>query len=115
VRIYVAGPYSAETEENMLSNVNAAIDVAIMLIQKGHDPIVPHLTHYIDRRAKARGIEIPYAWWLRYDRHLLIHCDALYYIRSSPGADYERGVADALDLPIYTAMEQVPDVVGNAA
>jgi len=58
MRIYVAGPYTAGTNDERLKNVKRSIDTAISLYEKGHAPYVPHLTHLIDERAKELGIVI---------------------------------------------------------
>lgn len=109
MRIYVAGPYTAETPEQVLDNVHRAIDAGLALIRIGHQPFIPHLTHWIEKRAqRTLGEGIPYAWYLEYDRFWLEQCEALLLIGSSPGAEQERRWAVVRSMPVYTALDQVP-------
>lgn len=119
MRIYIAGPYSAPTEAACLDNVHAAIDAGLALIEMGHDPFIPHLTHWVEKRAeRAHGGKLPYEFYLSYDRVWLAQCEAVLYLAYSPGADRERAHAAALGLPIYTALADVPSpdpIPGNGA
>lgn len=109
MKLYVSGPYTANTEEEVLDNVHKALDVGIALIKAGHHPFIPHLTHWIEKRAqRTLGEGMPYEWYLQYDRYWLTFCDALYYLAPSPGADLERGWALELGLPVYTRLADVP-------
>ena len=45
LKIYIAGPYSADTKEESLKNTKVVIDTAIELFQKGHYLYAPHPTH----------------------------------------------------------------------
>lgn len=108
--IYVMGPYTAETWDGKLRNTQRAMDVGVALIQKGHTPFIPHLTHYLDERAKQHGIELPNTFWYHYDFHWMPLCAAGFWIASSPGADQERAIMEQLGRPIYTDLNQVPDI-----
>lgn len=109
MRIYVAGPMTAETAELRLQNVHRAMDVALGLFQKGHDPVVPHLSFFLDEFAKKRGVTIPYEWWIRTTQDLMLTCDALFYIAPSPGADREQAIMAQLGRPTFTELIDVPD------
>jgi len=110
VKIYVAGPYSAETLSEREANVERALAVGLQLIARGHDPYIPHLTHYLDVFAKRYDMHISPEWYYRYDFHWMTICDALYFIGSSPGADREREIMESLHRPIYTSLDEVPKV-----
>jgi hypothetical protein len=110
LRIYVAGPLSAPTPALRLRNVRRAVRTGTALARLGHLPFVPHLTHYWDPDDRLLG----YDWWTAYDHVWLRLCEALYWLSPSPGADRERALAEALGLPIYTALADVP-AVGAAA
>jgi len=56
LKVYIAAPYSAEREEERRKNTEAVIDVALALFQKGHFPYIPHLTHWVDKRAKETDV-----------------------------------------------------------
>jgi len=108
MRIYIAGPYSSPDPGGKLANTNAAIDAGITLLKAGHAPFIPHLSHFVDRRARARGIRIDYEDWMALCFAHLEHCEALLLLASSPGADRELKFAEAHGLRIYHSLEAVP-------
>jgi hypothetical protein len=102
MRIYVAGPYTADTNGERVNNVEKAIDAAIGLYEKGHAPYVPHLTHFIDERAKELGIAIMREDYVRrWDKPWLEVCDALLLLADSPGAREELDTARNLGKEIF--------------
>lgn len=109
MRIYVAAPYSAPTSAQREVNAQRAIDAAIALMDKGHVPFVPHLSHFIEARMfEKQGVGRPWEFWMAQADELLQMCDALLYLDSSPGADIELARAKDLCLEIYYAVEDVP-------
>src|SRR2546430_11208554 len=108
--VYVAGPYSATTAQRRELNVDAAVDAGIAIFQRGHFPYVPHLTHYVDLRAKQTGITLEWEDFIRWDLPWLERCDALLYLGASKGADIERGLAEKLGKRIFASVEEVPAV-----
>lgn len=109
MKVYVAGPYTADDSDGVERNVRAAIEAAVAVIERGHTPYVPHLSHYLDQPARARGLALSWEFWMAYDDEWLMLCDALLYTRPSPGADIEKARAEALGLGIYTAADQLPE------
>lgn len=105
--IYIAGPYTAETEEGRLENVYQAFQVAAELLQRKHTPFIPHLTHFYDQWAARAGNRPSYEEYMAWDEAWLERCDALYFIGPSPGADREFAAAKNLGIPIFTQMWQV--------
>lgn len=103
MRIYVAGPYSGPTSDIVQVHVDHAMDVGRQLIFKGHNPFVPHYTHYMDHP------EIDYDKWLDLDIEWLAQCEALFLIAPSPGACREVDIAIAMGLPIYHSLDEVPN------
>lgn len=110
MKIYVAGPYSAPTHGERVENTMAAVDAGIRLLEAGHEPFIPHLTHFVNERAKDRGIEISYEEWLEYDEQWLYDCEAILHLASSNGADQERNVAEDIGLKIYDDISEVSEV-----
>ena len=106
--VYVAGPYSASTAERLERNVEAAVDAGIAVFQRGHFPYVPHLTHYVDLRAKQTGITLEWEDFISWDLPWLERCDALLYLGSSKGADIELRLAEKLGKRIFVSLEDVP-------
>jgi hypothetical protein len=112
LRIYVAGPYSpVEVEGNnkivvAARNVNRAIEIAIELIKKGHNPFVPHLNHYISIH-EGCPLNVP---WYKLDYSFVDHwAEGLFYIGHSYGADLELARAKKLGLKIFYSLEEVPN------
>lgn len=106
--IYVAGPYSAPTEDEILTNTTRAIDAGIDLIELGHVPFIPHMNGCWDRRAKERGTEYSHAFWLDWCLVWLAKCDALLFLGPSPGADIELEFARTNGMPVYRGWNEVP-------
>ena len=107
LKIYIAGPYSAETEEERAKNTESAIDAALILFQKGHFPYIPHLTHWIDKRAKKTNIAMEWEDYMKWHRPWLEACDAFLYLDSSKGADLELQAAKDLDKLIFYSIDDV--------
>lgn len=113
LKIYIAGPYSAETEEQRVKNVNAAIDASFDVFAKGHFPYVPHLTHFVDVRANEVGHNLSWEDYIRWDMPWVGVCDALLFLRSSRGADLELQEAKSLGKQIFYSLSEIPEVVGT--
>ena len=109
MRIYIAGPYTAATPDALEANAKNAIDAGLTVLQKGHVPFIPHLTHYVDLRAKEIKIEIGWNDYMKWDDAWLEQCDALLYLSSSKGADIERKRAESLGKIIFISLHDVPN------
>jgi hypothetical protein len=109
MKIYIAGPYSADTAAQRQANTTAAIDAGLAMLELGHYPFIPHLTHYVDKRAEELDIEMEWEDYIEWDSQFLQDCDAFLYLGSSTGADLERERAEELGLNIYTDIESVPE------
>lgn len=107
LRIYIAGPYSAKTPEQTLKNVEAAMDAGIRLYSKGHFPYIPHLTHFIDIRASKIGVVLKWEDYIKWDMAWLSMCDAVLYLGSSRGADYELQAANAMGKSVFYSVDDV--------
>jgi len=113
LKIYIAAPYSAETEEERNKNVQVAIDAAIALFQKGHFPYIPHLTHWVDKRAKETKGAMEWEDYMKWHKPWLKICDAFLYFGSSKGADLELQVAKDLGKSIFYSSDEIPVVQSN--
>jgi len=107
MRIYIAGPYSAESEDAIRANVRAAIDAAITLVRKGHAPYIPHLTHFVDERSREVGANLTWEDYLEWDLAWLRVCDAFLYLGSSRGADLELAAAEKSGMRIYRSLDDI--------
>ena len=108
LKIYIAAPYSADTEEEQIKNTEVVIDAALTLFQKGHFPYIPHLTHWVDKRAKETEIAMEYEDYMKWHRPWLEACDAFLYLNSSKGTDLELQIAKDLGKPIFYSVDEVP-------
>jgi len=111
LKIYIAGPYSAETEEQRSKNVNAAIDAGIRILSKGHFPFIPHLTHFVDMRAEEINHPIEWEDYINWDMVWLEMCDALLCLGSSRGAEIEVQAAKNLGKQIFYSVDEIPVVI----
>jgi len=100
MKVYVAGPYSVGDQA---VNVKTAISVAEELLNLGHTPFVPHLTHFWH-------MIYPHAYttWIEYDLEWLEKCDALLRLEGeSYGADKEVRFANAYNIPVYYSIQEL--------
>lgn len=97
--VYVAGPY---TRGDVAQNVARAIEAAHEVIESGHAPYVPHLSHFLHLH-KQRDYET----WMRIDLQLLSRCDCMIrLVGESPGADREQQCAKELRIPLVLQTER---------
>lgn len=111
MRIYVAGPYTAPTPELVQKNVDEAMAIGAALLTMGHNPLVPHWNHYMDLLLRRQGIDVKARHWLNLDFDWLNWCEGLYLLGHSPGADEELSRAMRLGLPVFTKLEDVPNLI----
>lgn len=110
LKIYVSGPYTAETEIKKLKNVTTAIDAAIKVYRKGHFPYIPHLTHFLDKRAKESGVSLKWNDYMKWHDIWLNACDAFLYLRNSKGANLELNKAKKLSKKIFYSVNEIPSL-----
>ena len=113
MKFYIAGPYSADTEAQKYENTLHAIDAGLLVWKKGHYPYIPHLTHFLDSRAKQKGIPMRWKEYLKWHEVWLKNCDALLYLGSSRGADQELEYAKTLGKIIFYNVEDIPIINRN--
>ena len=98
MRVYLAAPYS---NGDPALNVERVIEAAHLLIEAGHEPFVPHLSHFIHAR-------YPHTWetWMTIDLAWLPYAEAFVRLDGeSKGADIEERHARAHGIPIYSLDE----------
>ena len=103
--IAVAGPYSAETEEQKAENLKAMNIAAAKLYRKGHIPVIGvnaslYVADELADVSRAKVIsDISFA--------IVERCDAILMIGSSPGADHERELLSEQELPVYYSIDEI--------
>lgn len=108
MRIYIAGPYSASTWEEVQVNTDKAVWAGVQVMNKGHIPFVPHLCHYMDELARDNEIEIGWDEWLLYDFQWLDLCDAILFLAPSRGANLELVRATERGMKVFYSIEEIP-------
>ena len=107
MRIYVAGPLSADTTCGYLRNLARMVKTAVILRRMGHYPYTPGLDFLFVIVAEVMGYafdledvyELNYPW--------IAVSEAVYMIARSPGTDREVEYARQLGIPVYTRFEEV--------
>ena len=101
MRIYIAGPY---TKGDVAINVRSAILAGNRVLEKGHIPYIPHLTHFWHLLYPR-----PWSDWLMIDKEFLKLCDCVWRLPGdSNGADEEVALAINLNIPIFYSFEDIP-------
>jgi Domain of unknown function (DUF4406) len=115
MKIYVAGPYTPTPDVNIHDaarvahkNTLNAIRAGIRIIEKGHIAFIPHLSHYVHLETEHG---LPKEYYYQYDMEWLKHCDALFLLGHSNGADKELEWAQKNGLRIYYDLFDIPTVV----
>lgn len=110
MKVYIAGPYNADTLEQIETNVDRVLRYAVVLSQHGYSVFVPHLTHYIDQKAKEMGIELPNDKWVELDLPWLEVCDAMLVTGKSKGVRSEVEFAAEHGIPICYSLEDLKNL-----
>ena len=102
MRVYIAGPY---TKGDVAINVRNAMMVADRVLERGHFPLIPHLTHFWHLVSPKE-----YDFWLKYDASFIKYwADAMLRLSGeSAGADAEVSIAEQLGKPVYYHVEDLP-------
>jgi hypothetical protein len=108
MKIYVAGPYTNGDPGVIRKNVRNAIDAGIRIWKKGHYPFIPHLTHFVEMRARKVGVKLGWRDYIEWDMPWLECCDAVLYLGHSKGAKLEVDVAISRGLIIYHDLADIP-------
>jgi hypothetical protein len=98
--VYIASPY---TLGNVAENVRRQIDAAHTIMDIGHCPIVPNLSHFMEL-VRSR----PYEDWMARDFAIIKRCDMLLRLPGkSKGADREVDHALSLGLHVVYSMAEL--------
>jgi len=107
MRIYIAGPYCPvdcdlhDAARIADRNVKKAISKFHELRALGHEPFVPHLSHYIHIQAPE---DYGY-WWVEYDMTFLEHwAEAIYMLK---GWDDSKGSCQELNRAIELKLKVI--------
>lgn len=104
--IGIAGPYSADTAEGKLRNLERLNETAAKLLQLGHIPLVG-INAALPVLEKCENKE-DYKAMMKISLAVISACDALFMIGESPGAVKERELIVAAGKPVYYSLEEIP-------
>ena len=108
MRLYLAGPYGADTPEGIDRNIEAARTAAAVLWDMGHDVYSPHMnTAQFDRLT-----EVPEERYLAFGLWMVQFFDAVVCLpRWSESKGTQAEIAEALRLgkPVFYSLGDVPD------
>jgi hypothetical protein len=107
--IGVAGPYSAETEEERQRNLDAMNNAAARLLELGHIPVIG-MNAALPVLEKAN---VPDRYKSIMDISLAVigACDALLFLAESPGANKERDLIISKGKPVFHSIEEIVEKI----
>lgn len=83
-----------------------------MLLERGCQPIVPHVLVREFYRPEDKNGPFGYEALMEYSLALLARCDAVLFLGSSSGADRELALAKELGKPVYYETDELPGLAG---
>jgi hypothetical protein len=115
LRIYIAGPYTSDSNDQVGINISIARRVSALLLAAGHLPYCPHThtAHY-----EELFPEIEYDTYMEHGLAFQRLCDCLFVLprwKESKGAMREVEQARSWMQPCYFRMADVPTVEGYPA
>jgi hypothetical protein len=104
--IAVAGPYSAETQEQRQRNLDSLNEAAAAILKLGHIPMIGvNAALPVVQSLDANSDH--YEAMMTISLALVDKCDAILMIGSSPGANRERDLVKAKGLPVYENLDDI--------
>lgn len=98
--VYISGPY---TNGDIVTNVRKAICAGMTVMDYGHVPIIPHLSHFM-QLVQYREYED----WIAMDLELLaVAQSVIRLVGYSPGAEIEVERASELKIPVHSLSEWI--------
>ncbi|MFX1559840.1 MAG: DUF1937 family protein [Promethearchaeota archaeon] len=110
MKIYVAGPYTGSSLEEIEENVRRAMEAGLKIWKKGHFPYIPHLTHWPDMLARELEIEMNWEDYMNWHAPWVEHCDALFLLAESKGALLEMNRVAEMGKTVFYTLEEIPTV-----
>lgn len=106
--IGVAGPYSADTEEQRQQNLANINKAAARLLEMGHTPLIGvNAALPVVQQSNLSG-QARYEAIMQISMAVIDKCEGLLLIAESPGAIRERDLVASKSLPVYYSIVEVP-------
>lgn len=111
--VYVAGPYTADTKEQVEQNVSNAIMVGDMVNNLAPNvwAVVPHLLHHHYVHPETRNGD--YKYYIDWSAAWLGGCRAMLVIKRSRGVDMEIDYCHAHGIPIFWSVSALAEWVSG--
>ncbi len=103
--IGIAGPYSANTEEQRQINLDTMNNAAAKLLELGHTPIIG-MNAALPVLEKATVTD-RYKAIMDISLAVINACDALLLLAESPGANKERDLVLSKGLKVYHSIDEI--------
>jgi hypothetical protein len=110
MKIYIAGPYTGNTSEEVEGNVRKSMEAGLVIWKKGHFPYIPHLTHWPDLCAKELKIDMNWADYMQWHAPWVDLCDAIFLLAKSKGASLEMQRAIRTERKVFRFLDEIPTV-----
>jgi hypothetical protein len=104
MKIAIAGPYSADTEEKRQENLNRLNSVASEVYLSGHTPFIG-VNAALPVVANLPEV-IRYKAIMDISLALVSECDALILVAESPGANIEKDLMLSLGKPVFSSFAE---------
>ena len=109
VMVYVAGPYTGESEREVQTNIEVATRVAVEAIKRGWLTYTPHReSGFLDA---YKGLTSAQDFWYEWTISAMLRCDAVVLCpgwQGSIGTTFERRVALEAGVPVYDTVDELP-------
>lgn len=106
--IAIAGPYSAETAENRMHNLNRLNETAARVLEMGHIPLIG--VNAALPVLEMSTIEDPYESIMMISMAVISACEGLLLIGESKGAIRESDWMIANGKPIYYSLDELKTI-----
>jgi hypothetical protein len=108
MKIMVAGPYSAPTEEQRRANAARLNGAAARVLQRGHTPLIGLNAALPVVQAAGLEGEAAYDVIMRISFALADACEGILCVGTSKGVEAEKEIFLRRGLPVYTDLSELP-------
>ena len=103
IKVYIAGAYTANTDEQITKNIEQADNMFHYLLSRGYAPFSSHLKSGF-RHTRGDDFDKTYDLWMDYSLTFLEVCDVMLILEGyekSKGVAMEIEYAKQLDIPVF--------------
>lgn len=115
MKIYVAHTYGRRhglSDEECEKNVQKSIHWGIKVLNKGHNPFIPNLYHYVHKQMGDYSFDE--SVWLSLVSSWLVDCEAIFVAEmpkwEGSGVMRELVMAQSLNKKVFYDIDEIPDI-----